>query len=235
MDNGEDPIKDIKRILIIDDQILFREGLVGLLSTINDFEVVGCVGSVSEGKAMAILHKPDIILMDFSLPDGTGLEATREILKQLPNCKIIFLTVTDCEQILFEALRLGAMGYLLKNINCSDLISSLKALDRGEKAISRKMTSRVLDEFTRSFSRFECNMDNNEVLKKLSHREMDVLREMESGASNHEIAQCLCLSVNTVKHHISSIFTKLDVKNRREAIIFTRHNVLTQYYPYEKE
>jgi DNA-binding NarL/FixJ family response regulator len=215
-----------KKILLIDDQILFREGLIGLFSSTADFVVVGAAGSVHEGKEMALLHKPDIILMDFSLPDGTGLDATRAIIQHLPECKIIFLTVYETDENLFAALRMGAMGYMLKNITGSDLLSSLRALDRGEKAISRKMASSVLDEFSRIEPVSESGSSKQRLLAKLSPREIDVLREMESDATNLQIAQRLFLSENTVKHHIRNILDKLEVENRREAIIFARQNAL---------
>jgi DNA-binding NarL/FixJ family response regulator len=215
-----------KKILLIDDQILFREGLVGLFSTTTDFVVVGAAGSVHEGKELALLHQPDIILMDFSLPDGTGLDATRAILQHVPDCKIIFLTVYETDENLFAALRLGAMGYMLKNITGSDLLSSLRALDRGEKAISRKMASSVLDEFSRIVPSSESDSVKQKLLAKLSPRELDVLREMESNATNLQIAQRLFLSENTVKHHIRNILDKLEVENRREAILFARQNAL---------
>ena len=142
--------KVTKRVLVIDDQILFREGLESLLSSTRDFEMVGCAGTVHEGCEQAILHKPDIILMDFSLPDGTGLDATRAILARVPECKIVFLTVHESDENLFAALRLGAKGYMLKNIGSAELLSSLRALDRGEEAVSRKMVSRIVQEFART-------------------------------------------------------------------------------------
>jgi DNA-binding NarL/FixJ family response regulator len=222
-----------KKILLIDDQILFREGLAGLFRSTTDFIVVGAAGSVHEGKELALLHKPDIILMDFSLPDGTGLDATRAIIQHLPDCRIIFLTVYETDENLFAALRLGAVGYMLKNITGSDLLSSLRALERGEKAISRKMVSSVLDEFSRVGPLTESG-PRRQLLEKLSPREMDVLREMETEATNLQIAQRLFLSENTVKHHIRNILDKLEMENRREAIMFARQNALGNKIPPKK-
>jgi DNA-binding NarL/FixJ family response regulator len=214
-----------KKVLLIDDQILFREGLAGLFRTTTDFVVVGAAGSVHEGKELALLHKPDIILMDFSLPDGSGLDATSAIIQHLPDCQIIFLTVYETDENLFAALRLGAMGYMLKNITGADLLSSLRALERGEKAISRKMVSNVLDEFSRMKLLHEDD-SKGELLARLSPRELDVLREIETEATNLQIAQRLFLSENTVKHHIRNILDKLELGNRREAILFARQNAL---------
>lgn len=231
MNTSDMPKTNPKKVLLIDDQILFREGLIGLFGSTTDFVVVGAAGSVHEGKELALLHQPDIILMDFSLPDGTGLDATRAILHLLPDCKIIFLTVYETDENLFAALRLGAVGYMLKNITGSDLLSSLRALERGEKAISRKMASSVLDEFSRIGPLAVPDSGKQKLLSKLSPRELDVLREMESEATNLQIAQRLFLSENTVKHHIRNILDKLEAENRREAILFARQNALGSKLP----
>jgi DNA-binding NarL/FixJ family response regulator len=214
MDKNNGSTQTPKKILIIDDQILFREGLMSLFRSTPDFDMVGCAGSVFEGSELAAVHKPDIILMDFSLPDGTGLDATRAILARLPDCKIVFLTVYAADENLFAALRLGAKGYMLKNVSSTDLLSSLRALDRGEMAVSRKMMSTVLNEF--SHVPWPGSGAEN-LLTKLSPREMEILREIEAGATNLEIAEHMFLSVNTVKHHIRNILSKLNLKNRRQA------------------
>jgi DNA-binding NarL/FixJ family response regulator len=223
MNDHNTSAKAPKKVLVIDDQILFREGLESLLSSTKDFELVGCAGSVHEGCEQAILFKPDIILMDFSLPDGTGLDATRVILARVPDCKIVFLTVHESDENLFAALRLGAKGYMLKNIGSSELLSSLRALDRGEEAVSRKMVSRIVEEFARTP---KSSSGDDKLLVTLSPRELDVLREIESGATNLEIAQRLFLSVNTVKHHIRNVFSKLGMKNRHQVASFARKNGL---------
>jgi two-component system nitrate/nitrite response regulator NarL len=210
--------KRIHSILVIDDHIMFREGLVSLFQNTPDFVVLAQAGTVKEGIEKAILHKPDIILMDFSLPDGTGLDATKAILAELPECKIIFLTVY--ENIL-AAIRLGASGYSLKNVSSSSLLASLRALDQGEMAMSRKMMSKVLE-----YSRAMLPSPATNILNKLSAREMDVLIELQNNASNSQIAQSLYLSENTVKHHIHNILDKLGVSNRREAGMIANRMVL---------
>lgn len=204
--------KASQSILVIDDHVLFRDGLVSLFQSAPDFHVVGQAGTVSEGVEKAFLHKPDIILMDFSLPDGTGLDATQVILDEMPECKIIFLTVFETDENLIKAIRFGAKGYMLKNVSSSSLISSLRALTNGEIAMSRKMMSRVVE-----YSRTMPLHHSQDLLAKLSPREVDILYELQSGASNTQIAQQLYLSENTVKHHIHSILEKLGVENRRQA------------------
>lgn len=121
-------------VIVIDDHILFREGLVNFLNTTSDFRVVGQAGTVGEGVKKAFHHKPNIILMDFSLPDGTGLDATRGILDKMPNSRIIFLTINETNKSLLEAIRLGAMGYLLKNVSGASFIASLRVLSQGKLA-----------------------------------------------------------------------------------------------------
>lgn len=229
MNNQNDLPKPIKKVLVVDDHILFREGLMSLFRFAPDFEVMGGAGSVREGIEQARFYRPDIILMDFSLPDGTGLDATRAILDILPDCSIVFLTVYEADDKLFAALRIGAKGYLLKNVASSDLLSSLRALERGEKAVSRKMMSTVLDEFSRTTMP---DANKEALLARLSPREVDVLRELESGATNIVIAQRLFLSENTVKHHIRNVLDKLGVENRRQAGSLARqHGVKSKHTP----
>ena len=201
----------VQKILIIDDHIMFREGLVSLFQFTPDFSVVDQAGSVKVGIEKAFQHKPDIILMDFSLPDGTGLDATKAILDELPNCKIIFLTVYETDENMLAAIHLGAHGYMLKNVSSSSLLASLRALENGEIAMSRKMMSRAL-ELSQS-----AQSPKKDFANKLSPREFDVLFELQNDVSNSEIAQKLYLSENTVKHHVHNILDKLGVNNRREA------------------
>ena len=209
----------VSKVMVIDDHILFREGLMSLFRSTPDFEVVGGAGSIAEGVEMAHSLQPDIILMDFSLPDGTGLEATETILTILPECKIIFLTVYETDEKLMAAIRTGAKGYMLKNIAGADLIASLRALDRGEMAISRKMMSRAIEELSRTAAP---GVDVTEAQNRLSNREIDILRELETGSSNLEIANRLFISENTVKHHLHNLFEKLGVENRRQAAAIAR-------------
>jgi DNA-binding NarL/FixJ family response regulator len=155
--------------------------------------------------------------MDFSLPDGTGLDATKAILDELPDCKIIFLTVCETDENILAAIRLGARGYTLKNVSSSALIASLRALDQGEMAMSRKMMSKALD-----YSHSTLPSPTKDLTNKLSPREIDILLELQKDTSNSEIAQKFYLSENTVKHHLHNIFDKLGVNNRREAGLIAR-------------
>ncbi|MEP7135952.1 MAG: response regulator transcription factor [Chloroflexota bacterium] len=224
MENQNSMIPAQRKLLIVDDHVLFREGLISLFRNTSDFEVVGGAGSVFDAIEMARKFRPDVILMDFSMPDGTGLDATWAILSELPDCKIVFLTMHETDEKLFEALRAGAKGYMPKNTPSQDLISSLRALKSGEMALSRRLMSRVVDEFSKG-NKPEVDI---KVLSKLSTREMDVLRELANGGSNQEIAKRLFLSENTVKHHIHSVFEKLGVENRRQAIVIANQHKLVR-------
>ena len=201
------------KVLIVDDHVLFRQGLVSLLQSEPDFQVVGQAGSVQEAVVKAANLRPDMILMDFSLPDGNGVDATRTILAEVPNSKIIFLTVHADDERLIEAVRCGAKGYLLKNVPIKQLIQALKSAQEGEAAISRSMVTQIMNELARTSGKMQPEPN---TLDKLSSREIDVLRELTTGASNQEIAERLYISKNTVRHHVHNILDKLEMENRRQ-------------------
>lgn len=207
------------RILIVDDHILFQEGLTSLISSQPDLTVVGSAASVKEAISKACLLAPDVILMDFSLPDGTGLDATREILAERPSTSIVFLTVSEDDDRLFEAIRFGAKGYLVKDIPGSQLLSYIRGLKHGEAAISPKLTAHILKEFAHMPARQE---PPPAIVSQLTPRQCEILRELRHGASNRQIAATLTLSEQTVKNYISQILTRLDLENRHEAAEFAR-------------
>jgi DNA-binding NarL/FixJ family response regulator len=207
------------RILLVDDHILFQEGLANLIDSQPDLTVVGSAFSVRDAVEKAHRLQPDVILMDFTLPDGTGLDATREILAERPSTIIVFLTVHEEDDRLFEAIRFGARGYLLKNIAASQLLAYLRGLERGEPAISPGLTSRILQEFSHTPSPKE---PPPEIVAQLTERQRQVLQELRKGASNREIAVRLVLTEQTVKNHISHILTRLNLSNRHEAAEFAR-------------
>jgi DNA-binding NarL/FixJ family response regulator len=207
------------KVLIVDDHLVLREGLVSLINPQPDFEVVGEAGSVSEAVAKATELQPDLILMDISLPDGTGVEATRAILSQRPSTKIVMLTIHETDELLFDAIRSGAKGYMLKNTPVSKLITSLRALERGEPAMPRKLTARILEEFARLG---KLPGPGEAELQSLTPREVEVLDFLAANASNRQIADQLVISENTVKNHVQSILKKLNFHSRREASKFAR-------------
>ena len=210
------------KMVVVDDHVLFREGLVAIIRSEPDIEVIGQAGSVAEAVEIVGSLKPDIVLMDFGLPDGTGVDATRAILKEDPKCKIVFLTMSEEDEDLFAAIRSGAKGYLLKDMHPSKLVATLKSVNEGESALSRSMTLRLMEELAKTKETIHVNSDPT-----LTRRELDVLRELASGFSNSEIAEHLVISENTVKYHVHSILDKLGFSDRRDAAAYARkHGII---------
>ena len=207
------------RILLVDDHLLFQESLGNLIDGQPDLTVVGGATSVQSAIVETRRLRPDVVLMDFSLPDGTGLDATREILMEQPSTTIIFLTVHEENEKVFEAIRQGAQGYLPKNIKASQLLAYLRGIQNGEAAITPAMTKQVLEEFSKTPSR---NDPPPEALSRLTARQRQVLKELRLGASNREIARRLVISEQTVKNHVSRILSQLHLNNRHEAADFAR-------------
>jgi len=204
------------RILVVDDHVLFREGLVSIIRSEPGIEVVGQAGSVHDAIELAASLKPEVVLMDFGLPDGTGAEAAQVILEKDPDCKIIFLTMSEEDEDLFSAIRSGAKGYLLKNMHPSKLVATVKSVCEGESALSRTMTLRLMEELARS------KTIGSKGDPTLTQRELEVLRELAAGHSNSEIAANLVIAENTVKYHVHSILNKLGISDRREAADYAR-------------
>ena len=209
------------RIVIVDDHALFREGLASIIKLEPDIEVSGLAGSVQEAVEVTRTLKPDIVLMDFTLPDGNGADATRMVLEEHPDCKIIFLTMSDSDENLFAAVRSGAKGYLVKNMSPSKLVTTIRSVQRGESALSRSMTLRLMEELSRTK---EPERLEDAALAKLTRREMDVLRELATGITNKEIANQLYISENTVKYHVHSILGKLNLSGRGAAAKFAKEH-----------
>ena len=204
------------KILIVDDHVLFREGLAAIIRPQSDFEIIGMAGTVQEAVEMAIAKEPEIVLMDFNLPDGTGVDAASAILHRLPLCKIIFLTMSEDNNDLLAAIQCGAKGYLMKNIHPPELISSIRSVQVGESALSKGVTMRLMEELSRT------KRQGRPPESTLTLRELDVLRAVASGMSNQEIGNHLYISENTVKFHIHSLLAKLNLSDRKEAASFAR-------------
>ena len=216
----------VTRLLLVDDHVLFREGLTSLISPQPDLRVVGQAGSVQEAIGTARKLQPDIILMDFTLPDGTGLDATQAILAELPATKIVFLTVHDDDETLFAAIRAGAVGFLFKNTRSAELLQRLRAVARGEAGISPAIALRILDEFSKTTG--PLTDDGGPAKVELTAREMEIIRELAQGASNRDIARRLIISENTVKNHVRNVLAKLHLRNRREVAAYAqRHGLIS--------
>lgn len=211
------------KVLIVDDHVLLRDGLIRLFEPQADFEVVGDVGTVRDAVTKTLELEPDLVLMDIWLPDGDGVEATQTILAKRPKTKVVMLTMHESDESLFAAIRSGAKGYLLKNTPAVKLVAALRALGRGEAALSREMTGRLMNEFVRIG---KLQPLDSTGLDSLTTRELEVLQHLATGATNREIASQLFISENTVKHHVHSILKKLKMKNRREVADFTNRQGL---------
>lgn len=209
------------KIAIVDDHILFREGLAAIIRQEPNIEIVGMAGTVQDAVEMVHRLNPDIVLMDFTLPDGTGADTTRKILQEHPGCKIVFMTMSDRDEDLLAAIRSGAVGYLMKNMTPSKLVAALWSVQQGESALSRSMTLRLMEELSRTK---EPEQAGDPALAKLTQREREVLVELEDGKSNQEIAALLFISENTVKYHVHSILEKINLHDRRELARFAREH-----------
>ncbi len=205
-----------RRVLIADDHSLFRDGVVTLLEA-EGMEVVGEAADGEMAVELALKLKPDLVLLDIHMPKKNGLEALREIRAQLPDAQIVMLTVSDDDENLFEAVRNGAQGYLLKSLNSHGFLASLRGLERGEAALSRKLTTRLMS-YVASTTQIEENKPLG--LEMLSERELELLKLVALGYSNKLAAKELNVSANTVKYHMKNILRKLGVKNRAEAAAY---------------
>jgi len=202
------------RVLLADDHALFREGLAGIINAQPDLQVVGEANDGLEAFVKAQELKPDLILMDVQMPGMDGLEATRQIKQVLPETVIVMLTVRDDDEKLFEALKNGAQGYLLKDIQSREMLAMLRSALKGEAALSSALAGRMLSEFRRLS---KGGIPEQEDDSGLTEREQQVLLQASQGASDKEIAEALTISLNTVKTHIRNILAKLHVRTRREA------------------
>jgi DNA-binding NarL/FixJ family response regulator len=203
------------RVLLVDDHPLFRDGVRSLLEA-RGVEVVGEAGDGQEALEEALRLRPDAILMDIAMPRMDGLEATRLIKVRLPGVKIVILTVSDEERTLFDAIKSGAHGYLLKNLQADEFFDLLSGIERGEAPITRSLASRILEEFARR----PPGRPGPGAPDELTDREREVLRWVSTGAPNREIAAALHISENTVKFHMKNILDKLHLRNRAEVVAY---------------
>ena len=200
------------RILVADDHSLFRDGLVSLLEAAG-FEVVGQVGDGHAAVEAVLRLRPEAALLDITMPVMSGLEALRHIRAAWPEAQVVMLTASDDESLLFEAVEAGARGYLLKNLKADEFVDMLNGLARGEAAMTRQTTARLMAGLTQHGPTHTLLPDD------LTQRESALLELMVQGLSNKEIAQALSLSENTVKYHVKHILQKLGVQNRTEAAV----------------
>jgi DNA-binding NarL/FixJ family response regulator len=202
------------RLLIVDDQVLFREGLRTLLSVQPGLEVAGEAANGEEALRQASALQPDVILMDLQMPVLDGAAATRRLKALQPGAKVIILTTFDDDENVFEGLRAGAVGYLLKDTPSAKLVEAIRLTARGESFLEPSIAAKVVSEFARLSPR-----PAEALAEPLSEREIEVLRLVARGASNKEIAAELVIAEGTVKNHLTNILAKLDAADRTEAAL----------------
>lgn len=214
MSSGSDTQSKI-RVLVVDDHELFRQGVCSILQKSNDIEVVAEAenGDAAVTKCRDLL--PDVVLMDINMPVCDGLEATRQIKREHPYVKILILTVSDAEEMLFEAVKSGASGYVLKNASPTVVIDSVRRVSAGEPVIPGNLAMQIISEFSKPASK-----PVRQQVDELTEREVEVLRHLSVGATNRDIANSLYISENTVRNHVRNILEKLHLGNRVQAAAY---------------
>ncbi len=208
------------RVLLVDDHTLFRSGIKSLLQRTDDFEVVGEAGDGLEGIKRVRSLKPDVALLDLHMPGISGLEAVKVISEEMPDVNVLMLTVSEDAQDLMEALRAGACGYLLKNIETDTLVDAIRKAAQGESVVSQQMTAKLI-QGVRNPPRVESAAVERD---RFSPRERDILASLAQGESNKEIARRLDLAESTVKIHVQNIFKKLNMSSRVQVALYAVEN-----------
>ncbi len=213
---------EIIRLLVVDDHTLFREGLSALLSAIDDMELVGEATTGEESQLLAESLQPDVILMDINMPGINGVEATRKILRANPMIGIIMVTMLEDDASIFSAMRAGARGYVLKGAQHQELLQTIRAVAGGQALFGPAIATRIIDFFDKQETNIKKTLPAD-AFPSLTPRELEVLDLIAHGVNNAQIAEKLVISDKTVRNHITSIFSKLQVADRAAAIIEARN------------
>ena len=216
-------MKKIK-LLIAEDETVVRYALAQLLGAEDDIDVVAEAGDGQAAVVRARQHRPDVILMDLNMPKMDGIAAARQIKEEMPECAIVVLTIYDDDEHLFQAIKAGASGYVLKDAPPEQAVEAIRAAAGGEGFLHASLVGKVLDEFSR-ISRLRAAA--KEVFAELTRREMEVLELLGEGLRNRQIAERLYISEKTVKNHMSSILAKLQVNDRTQAALLAARHGLT--------
>src|SRR6202034_851860 len=217
------------RAMIVDDHALFRRGLEMVLDSEPDIELVGQASDGAEAVEKAGESLPDVVLMDIRMPRSSGIEACRALKDVVPSAKIVMLTISDEEEDLFEAIRAGASGYLLKDIPLDEVADTVRAVDGGQSLINPSMAGKLLTEFAVLARREEGEPPQQVPAPKLTDREMQVLKLIARGMNNRDIAKELFISENTVKNHVRNILEKLQIHSRMDAGIIAVREKLIEF------
>jgi DNA-binding NarL/FixJ family response regulator len=214
------------KILLVDDHTLVREGFAKMLELEPDMDVVGQAANCEEALKAVQSLSPDIVLMDIRLSGVTGIEATKRIKEQFPKVEVMILSMYDEDEYIFEAIKAGASGYVLKDISKEDLVRAIRVVHSGESLIQPALAKKVLKEFAHLAKGTE--MPTKTSIRELSEREVEVLRLVAQGRANKEIAEALKISETTVKAHLRSIFRKLEVGDRAQAVAYAMRKGLVE-------
>jgi DNA-binding NarL/FixJ family response regulator len=201
------------RVLVVDDQTLFRTGLTSLLNEDERVEVVGQAVDGSDAVKQAVRLKPDVILMDVKMPNVDGIEATRQIMEALPGSKVLILTTFETDSQVIQALKAGASGYVLKDSSAAAIISSIVAVMAGERVMASAVANRVLEMLTGTTT-------PKEFYDGLTNREIEILKLLANGMANKQIAYRLKISEKTVRNHVSNTYEKLGIYDRSQAVLY---------------
>jgi len=212
------------RILIADDHALFREGLKSLLEAEPDFRVIGEAASGREALRAALETQPDVILMDIQMPGLDGVGATKEILKENPDARVVMLTMYRQDAYVFEAVKAGARGYLLKDASADELIDAIRRVNAGEVLLDAELAEQIIQDFRAKASEIPTASRAD-----LTDREIQILRLLAQGATNQEIADDLGISEKTVRNRLSEIFAKLHLNNRTQAALYAIREGLAEF------
>ncbi|MEX2458594.1 MAG: response regulator transcription factor [Actinomycetota bacterium] len=223
MPEAQIPKAGTLRVLLADDHALFRRGLQMVLEDEEDLEVVGEAGDGAEAVTKAMELMPDVVLMDVGMPKHSGIEATAQIKDSLPHVKILMLTISDEEADLYDAIKAGASGYLLKEIAIEEFAGAIRSVWTGQFRLAPSMASKLLSEFQATSKPAE-----EPRVPRLTEREMEVLRLVAQGMNNRDISKELSISENTVKNHIRNILEKLHLHSRLEAVVYAAREKLLE-------
>jgi DNA-binding NarL/FixJ family response regulator len=203
----------VARVLVVDDQTLFRTGLASLLAADERVNVIGQAGDGADAVKLAIRLKPDVVLMDLKMPNVDGIEATRQIIENVPGVRVLILTTFESDSHVLQALKAGASGYVLKDSSAAAIVNSILAVMSGERVMASAVANRVLEMLTGTAT-------PKEFYNGLTDREVEILRLLASGTGNKQIAYRLKISEKTVRNHVSNMYQKLGIYDRTQAVLY---------------
>ena len=201
------------RILIVDDHPIVREGLVSIVNAEDDLDVIGQAANGKEAVEFALEHRPDVVLMDLRMPVMDGVEAIRRLREESPASRVVVLTTYDTDELVYDAIRAGARGYLLKDVTSNELTKAIRTVYRGGSLLQPVVVERLLDRLGPG------DLEQSAPFEALTPRELEVLQCMSTGARNREIAEELVIAERTVKIHVANVIAKLGATNRTEAVV----------------